>query len=70
MIEFRKITWDNFEECIRLDIFEEQKSFVATNMYSIAQSYVALENDQLPPMTFTIYKNFPTRRSIRHLHFL
>ncbi|MGE8205721.1 GNAT family N-acetyltransferase [Heyndrickxia sp. NPDC080065] len=57
MIEFRKITWDNFEECIRLELHEEQKNFLATNVYSIAQSYVALANDDLPPMTYAIYHN-------------
>lgn len=49
MIEFRKITWDNFDECINLQLTEEQRGFLASNVYSLAQSYVALLNDELPP---------------------
>ncbi|WP_196493887.1 GNAT family N-acetyltransferase [Ornithinibacillus caprae] len=55
VVEFRKITWDNFEECIGLELHQEQKNYVASNVYSLAQSYIALLNDDLPAMTFTIY---------------
>ena len=55
MIEFREINWNNFEKCIRLELKEEQKNFLASNVYSLAQSYVALLNDELPAMTFAIY---------------
>ena len=55
MIELRKITWDNWEECMGLDVTEEQDDFIASNEYSLAQSYVALLNDERPPMTFAIY---------------
>lgn len=55
MIEFRKITWDNFDDCINLQLVEDQRGFLASNLYSLAQSYVALLNDELPPMTFAIY---------------
>lgn len=55
MIELRKITWDNFDECVHLQLTEEQRGFLASNVYSLAQSYVALLNDELPSMTFAIY---------------
>ncbi|MFD2044220.1 GNAT family N-acetyltransferase [Ornithinibacillus salinisoli] len=55
MVQFRKITWDNFEECIHLKLSDEQNNFLASNVYSLAQSYVALLNDDLPAMTFAIY---------------
>ncbi|QTD42986.1 GNAT family N-acetyltransferase [Sporosarcina sp. Te-1] len=55
MMEFREVTWENFEECIHLELKKEQKNFMASNMYSLAQSYVALLNDDLPAMTFAIY---------------
>ncbi len=42
MIELRKITWDNWEECLNLEVADEQKNFVAPNDYSIAQAYVHL----------------------------
>ncbi|SCG83691.1 diamine N-acetyltransferase [Proteiniborus sp. DW1] len=54
MITLEKITWDNWEECIRLRVKDEQDDFIASNMYSLAQSYVALLNDELPPMTYAI----------------
>ncbi|MBB4826646.1 diamine N-acetyltransferase [Sporosarcina luteola] len=55
MIEFRQITWDNFDECINLQVTDEQKGFLASNVYSLAQSYIALLNDHLPAMSFAIY---------------
>ncbi|WP_047984082.1 GNAT family N-acetyltransferase [Ornithinibacillus californiensis] len=55
MIEFRPITWDNFDECIQLQLTEAQKEYLASNVYSLAQSYVALLNDKLPAMTYAIY---------------
>ena len=56
MISLRSITWENWEECYNLEVAEEQKGFLASNRYSLAQSYVALLNDKLPPMTFAIYE--------------
>ncbi|MCM1988895.1 GNAT family N-acetyltransferase [Oceanirhabdus seepicola] len=57
MIELRKITWDNWEACISLEIKEEQDDFIASNKFSLAQSYVALLNDELPPMTYAIHND-------------
>ena len=57
MIELKKITFDNFDECIKLETTEEQKSFVATNIRSLAQAYVALTNNDCIPMPFAIYHN-------------
>lgn len=39
-ISLREITPENFDACIKLQVAEEQKSFVAANVYSIAQSKV------------------------------
>lgn len=55
MIKFHEITWNNFDECINLKLTDEQNGFLASNVYSLAQSYVALLNDELPAMTFAIY---------------
>jgi diamine N-acetyltransferase len=38
MIELRKITMENFRECINLSVAEHQKGFVASNMYSLAEA--------------------------------
>lgn len=37
-IEIRDVTKDNWKECISLSVLEEQKSFVASNVFSLAQS--------------------------------
>lgn len=55
MVELRKVTFDNFDECIKLEPNEEQKNFVASNIRSLAQAYVALANDECIPMPYVIY---------------
>lgn len=57
MIELRKVTFNNFEECIKLEPNEEQKSFVASNISSLAEAYVALTNNECIPMPYAIYDN-------------
>lgn len=39
-VTLRDITRDNFNECVRLEVREDQRSFVAANVYSIAQTTV------------------------------
>ena len=39
MVELRRINADNFDECIRLQISDAQKGYVASNLYSLAQAY-------------------------------
>ncbi len=57
MIEFRPITNENFRECTKLNPGEEGSEFVAPNVVSIAQAYVAIENDTCIPMPYAIYHN-------------
>jgi diamine N-acetyltransferase len=57
MIELRKITFDNLDECIKLELKEEQKSFVASNIRSLAEAYIALANNEGIPMPYAIYYN-------------
>ncbi|MBU5484398.1 GNAT family N-acetyltransferase [Clostridium sp. MSJ-11] len=57
MVELRKITFDNFDECIKLEPKEEQKSYVASNIRSLAEAYVALTNNDCIPMPYAIYDN-------------
>lgn len=40
MIELRKITKDNYEECLNLSVADSQKNFVSSNTYSLAQAWV------------------------------
>ncbi len=39
-ITLREITEDNFYQCIDLEVTNEQKNFVAPNVYSIAESKI------------------------------
>lgn len=56
MIQLRKITEDNFDECVGLEPREDQKNYVASNMCSLAQAYVAVTNNE-KPMPYAIYDN-------------
>lgn len=38
MIELRKINRDNFYDVIKLSVLEEQKNFIANNVFSLAQA--------------------------------
>jgi diamine N-acetyltransferase len=40
MIQLKEIKEENFRDCIRLNVSENQKNFVAPNVYSIAQAYI------------------------------
>lgn len=57
MIDFKNITDDNFEECIKLEPKAEQRKFVATNISSLAEAYVALTNKECLPLPYAIYDN-------------
>jgi diamine N-acetyltransferase len=39
-VSLREITPENFKECVDLKVNEAQKTFVASNLYSIAQSKI------------------------------
>ena len=54
MIEFRKITNENMEECINLKVAKEQEDFVASNLRTLAQCYVGVTNGGLGT-TYAIY---------------
>ena len=55
MIEFRNLTSDNFEECIKLEPREDQKSFVASNVISLAECYITIANHEGVPLPYAIY---------------
>ncbi|MCL2620139.1 MAG: GNAT family N-acetyltransferase [Defluviitaleaceae bacterium] len=55
MIELRKIDHDNFEGVLALKLPKEQQKFVAPNIYSLAEAYKDLTNNEKPPMPFAIY---------------
>ena len=44
MIEFKEITRENFDDCLFLEVTEEQEDFVASTMFSLAESKVFTEN--------------------------
>ena len=55
MIELRKITYDNWRQVLNLKLAKGQDSFVASNIYSLAEAYVETTNREKPPMPFAIY---------------
>lgn len=42
-VELRKLTHDNFEQCINLTVTDEQAGFVKSNLFSLAQAHVDSE---------------------------
>ncbi len=40
MLHLREVNKDNFQECVSLDVHEEQRTFVAPNVRSLAEAYV------------------------------
>jgi len=61
MIDLRKITWDNYEDVIALKVDDEQKGFVCSNEFTLAQCYVGQINNENEPSgpegTFAIYND-------------
>jgi Acetyltransferases len=57
MTELRKITDENFDECIGLEPNKEQRGFVASNLRSLAEAYVALVNHECVPIPYAIYSD-------------
>ena len=56
MLKLKKINRNNIGEILKLEVFDNQKSFVATNNSSIIEAYIAItENNHL--FTFGIYKD-------------
>jgi len=49
----KKITEDNFRECLKLEVEENQKNFVANNTHSLAQAWLYYENAK----PFAIYND-------------
>ncbi|MEF3354097.1 GNAT family N-acetyltransferase [Paenibacillus sp. GYB006] len=55
-MEFREITWDNYIECIELQVTEEQKRFISSNQHALAEAYIASKEGQVI-ITFAVYKD-------------
>ncbi|MBE9193312.1 GNAT family N-acetyltransferase [Gloeocapsopsis crepidinum LEGE 06123] len=70
-VHLRKVTRENFRECLNLQVAESQKNLVATTMQSLAEAYVNLnlfplavydaavcgyEQPELPMIGFAMYE--------------
>ena len=56
MLELKKINRNNIGELLKLEVFDNQKSFVATNNSSIIEAYIAItENNHV--FTFGVYND-------------
>lgn len=56
MLKLKKINRNNVAEILKLEVFDNQKSFVATNNSSIIEAYIAI-TDNNDVFTFGIYKD-------------
>lgn len=54
MIRLEKVTCKNEEDVIRLDVFESQHPFVASNVESLAEAYVAVTSDEACAYPFAV----------------
>lgn len=54
-MELRKVTFENMDELLGLDVREDQREFVAPNIMSLAEAYVALSSGHTA-MPFGIYE--------------
>ncbi len=55
MVHLEKVTYDNIEELMELNIFESQYPFVADNTESLAEAYLAVSSDESYAWPFAIY---------------
>ena len=56
MLKLKKINRNNVAEILKLEVFDNQKGFVATNNSSIIEAYIAIiENNHV--FTYGIYKD-------------
>jgi len=55
LIRLEKITIDNFEDCLRLTVNDEQKEFIASNAYSLAEAYALCNHHSYVPLPLAIY---------------
>ena len=56
MLKLKKINRNNIGEILELEVFDNQKSFVATNNSSILEAYIAI-TDNNDVFTFGIYND-------------
>ena len=54
MIKLEKITYENYDKCILLQVSEDQKKFVAPNNISLIHAYIALSVGEMIPMPYAI----------------
>ena len=55
-MEFRKITFENLWETVRLSVKDTQKSFVASNTVSLLEAYAALSSG-CTALPFSLYES-------------
>lgn len=55
-LHLEKITWDNVDAIMDLQVTKEQRTFVAQNKYSLVHAYLAMTQDEKQVFPFGIYK--------------
>ena len=54
-VHLEKITWDNFEAIIRLQVNKEQRDFVAGNKDSFVHAFVRMTEEGKQVFPFGVY---------------
>ena len=54
-LHLEKITWDNFEKIINLQVKKEQRAFVARNKDSLVHASIRMTDEKKPVFPFGIY---------------
>lgn len=54
MIELQPVTKENFIDLLGLEVAEDQDDFVASNVFTLAEAYVALTTGEFVPMPYAI----------------
>jgi len=55
MLNLRPITWDNYEEIIKLEIHDHQKGFVDSNERCLVKAYIDLKENGTKSFEYGIY---------------
>ena len=57
MVRLEKISKSNYYECAKLNVAEEQRKFVANNIWSLAQAYIMSLSDKNISIPYAVYSN-------------
>jgi len=57
MVRLEKINEKNYRNCIKLEVKDKQKNFVASNVFSLAQAYISMIEKDIVSMPYAIFND-------------